>query len=150
MCSLLPAYFSRSDFSLGTGKLGVTLGVQESVRREFSHPDYPDLAGLYLVLNSYTYDIKYYLPEMNGWETTMGINGMYQTNDNRGTEFIIPDYHLFDIGPFAFTKKTIGKLDFAAGIRFDSLVFSNDAMFTAPNVIGNDTVGDKQADNPGE
>jgi len=124
---------SANNFSLGAGKLGVTLGFQESVRREYSHPLAPEIAGLFLDLKTYTYDVKYYLPEMNGWETTIGINGMYQTNTNRGTDFIIPDYHLFDFGPFVATKKAYDKLDVSAGVRFDSRSFNNDAMYTGSN-----------------
>src|SRR5258706_11778117 len=124
---------SANSFILGRSKLALTLGYQESVRREFSHPLNPDLPGLYLVLPTYTYDAKYYLPETNGWETTIGGNGMHPINANRGTEFIIPDYKLFDFGPFAFAKKSIHKLDINAGVRYDSRSFSNDQMFVSSN-----------------
>jgi len=145
--------FSSNNFFLGSAKLGVNLGYQESVRREFSHPEAPATAGLYLVLNTFTYDVKYYLPETNGWETTFGINGMYQVNTNRGTEFIIPDYHQFDFGPFVYIKKSMGKFDLSAGLRYDSRMFKNNEMYTRPNpetdfdmkVIIPDTVG---ADRP--
>ena len=124
---------SSSNFILGNGKLGLNLGYQESIRREFSHPEMPDVAGLYLDLQSYTYDVKYYFQEKNGWETTIGVNGMYQQNKNKGTEFIIPDYTLFDVGPFAFVKKSFNKLDVSAGVRYDTRSFKNDGMFTKTN-----------------
>ena len=126
---------SANSFAIGESKIGITLGYQQSVRREFSHPQNPELPGLYLFLPSYTYDLKYYFPESNGWETSIGINGMYQRNKNKGTEFIIPNYNLLDIGPFAYLKKTAGKLDVSAGVRFDSRSFSNDAMYTASNPV---------------
>ena len=63
---------------------------------------------------------------MKGWETTVGVNGMYQTNTNKGTEFIIPDYNLFDIGPFAHVKKSFNKFDLSAGLGYDNRFFSND------------------------
>jgi iron complex outermembrane receptor protein len=75
---------------------------------------------------------------------------MYQNNNvNQGTEFIIPSYHQFDIGPFIFAKKTIDKLEIAGGIRYDVRDFSNDGLYSAtdPNtgfdhvVTGADTVG---------
>jgi iron complex outermembrane receptor protein len=125
--------YSASNFIFGKSKLALNLGVQQSIRREYSHPTYPDLAGLYLQLNVYSYDIKYYLPEKNGWETTVGINGMYQQNKNKGTEFVIPDYHSFDAGPFAHLKKQFGKLDVSGGVRYDVRMFENDSMFTKPN-----------------
>ena len=101
--------YSSNNFILGKSKLGVTLGYQQSIRQEYSHPQFPDIPGTYLDLKTFTYDIKYSLPENKGWETTLGINGMYQLNTNRGTEFIIPDYHQFDIGPFILVTKSISK-----------------------------------------
>ena len=86
---------------MGDSKLRLIMSYQKNIRQEFSHPEYPDIPGLHLDLKTFTYDGKYYLPESKGWETTIGINGMYQSNTNKGTEFIIPDYtslmpaHLF-------------------------------------------------------
>jgi iron complex outermembrane recepter protein len=127
--------YSSNNFIIGQSKLGLTLGYQESIRREFSHPQYSSIPGLYLDLKTITYDVKYFLPESNGWETTFGINGMYQRNGNKGTEFIIPDYTQFDIGPFILVNKTIDKLDLSAGVRYDNRIFKNDAMYTRPNPL---------------
>jgi iron complex outermembrane receptor protein len=123
--------YSSNNIILGNSNLGLILGYQENIRREFSHPEYPDVAGLYLVLNTFTYDIKYHLPEFKDWETTFGMNGMYQNNRNQGTEFIIPDYNLLDIGPFTYIERAFDKLEIRGGVRFDARIFSNDAMFTA-------------------
>jgi len=127
--------YSSNNFIFGESKLGLILGFQQNKRREFSHPENPDTPGLFLVLNTLTYDIKYYLPEFKGWETTIGVNGMYQNNTNRGTEFIIPDYNLFDLGPFAFVQKAFDKLDVSGGIRSDMRVFNNNAMYTKTNPL---------------
>jgi iron complex outermembrane receptor protein len=127
--------YSSNNFILGKSKLGVILGYQENIRREFSHPQFPAIPGLYLDLKTFTYDIKYSIPESKGWETTIGINGMYQRNINKGTEFIIPDYSQFDAGPFILVTKTLNKLDISAGVRYDIRIFKNDQMFTRPNPI---------------
>lgn len=141
---------SSSSFNVGNGMLAINAGFERSVRREFSHPEYADIPGLYLQLNSYTYDMKYYLHTIAGWEITAGINGMYQTNDvTQGTEFVIPSYHQFDIGPFIVFKKNMDRIDISGGIRFDSRTFHNDALSTRPDPVtgfdtympGNDTVG---------
>jgi len=149
--------FSANNFILNDGsRLLVNLGFQRSIRREFSHPEIPyqDIAGLFLQLNSFNYDIKYSLKDINGWSITTGINGMYQQNTvTNGTEFVIPSYHQFDIGPFVTAKKAYGKLDIAGGLRFDSRSFQNDQLYTKPNpvsgfdmpVYGADTIG---ANNP--
>ena len=145
--------YSTNNFALGTGRLTVNLGFERSVRREYSHPQQPDVPGLYLQLNSYVYDVKYYFPSFDGWDITTGLNGMYQQNTaTNGTEFIIPSFNQFDIGPFAMVKKTFGKLDLAGGLRLDSRSFTNQQMYTVSNgidydtpVYGSDTVGAYQA-----
>jgi iron complex outermembrane receptor protein len=142
--------YSTNNFIVGNGRIGLNLGFQRSIRREYSHPEMPDIPGLDLQLNSYVYDLKYFFPSFNGWEITTGINGMYQQNTvTNGTEFIIPSYHQFDLGPFAMIRKSFDKLDFSAGIRYDSRSFSNQELYTAENpvthfdmpVYGADTVG---------
>lgn len=128
--------FSTSSFILGKSKLALNLGYQQSIRREYAHPQVPDVAGLYLKLQSATYDVKYYFPEKNGWEGTAGINGMYQVNNtDQATEFVIPDYTLFDFAPFVYVKKNIGRLDLAAGARYDTRSFNNSALYTGTNPV---------------
>jgi iron complex outermembrane receptor protein len=108
------------------------------VRKEFSHPEapYQDVPGLDLQLNTYPYDVKYHFPEFGGWNLTAGVNGMYQDNIvTNGTEFIIPSYHQFDVGPFVFIKKEWGKLDLAGGIRYDSRSFKNSQLYTKPDPV---------------
>ena len=143
--------YSGNSFTLGEyGRMQVNLGIQRSLRQEFSHPILYTIPGLDLRLNSLTYDIKYFLPELNDWTLTVGINGMYQDNTvTKGTEFVIPSYHQFDIGPFLLAKKTFDKLDVAGGIRFDARTFTDASLFTKPNptdsfdmaVSGADTAG---------
>jgi iron complex outermembrane receptor protein len=145
--------YSTNNFALGAGRLTVNLGFERSVRREYSHPQQTDVPGLYLQLNSYVYDVKYYFPSFNGWDITTGLNGMYQQNTStNGTEFIIPSFNQFDIGPFAMVKKTFGNLDLAGGLRFDSRSFTNQQMYTVSDgidydtpVYGPDTAGAYQA-----
>lgn len=122
--------YSTNSFLFGNGRLAVNLAFQNSIRREYSHPEVP-VPGLYLTLKTYTYDLKYYFHESKGFSVTSGINGMYQSNNSdKGTEFIIPSYSQFDFGPFVFFKKTSGNLEVAAGIRYDLRTFDNDALFT--------------------
>jgi len=145
--------YSANSFTLGKGSLGINLAYQKSIRQEFSHPQIA-VAGLDLALNTFSYDAKYYFPEKNGWGVTAGVNGMYQNNNvTKGTEFVIPSYKQFDIGPFIFVKKSMDKLEVAGGLRYDTRQFNNSALYTKPDpvtgfdkpVYGIDTVG---ADNP--
>jgi iron complex outermembrane receptor protein len=112
---------SRSRLQLGAGELQVVLGAQQNVRREYNHPTAPTQAGLAVALNTYTYDLRYAAPTWLGLETTLGLNGMHQTNYNRAaTDFPIPDYSLADVGGYIFVKKTLGKLDLSGGLRYDT------------------------------
>lgn len=124
--------YADNKFIFGRARLGIRLGAQQSIRREFSHPLATETPGLYLKLNTYSYDIKFYLPEWKKLETTIGVNGMFQENKNpqSATEFVIPDYHSFDAGPFIYLKRSFGKLDIAGGARYDVRVFNNDGLYT--------------------
>jgi iron complex outermembrane receptor protein len=129
-------YWNNSFFLSGGSRITVNIGYQRSVRREFSHPILFSTPGLYLQLNSYTYDVKYFPKEFNNWVITGGINGMYQDNTStNGTEFLIPSYHQFDMGPFILVKRTFGKVDIAGGLRYDIRSFKNAALYSAPNPV---------------
>ena len=110
------AVWNNSLF-LGQNQLEATIGFQQNRRKEFVSPDE---YGLYFLLNTLNYDFKYILPEKNDWKFTTGINGMWQNSQNKGTEFLVPEYKLFDFGVFAIANKKIGKLDLSGGIRFDT------------------------------
>jgi iron complex outermembrane receptor protein len=122
--------YNNSNFIIGSGNLIVNLGYQYSHRREFTHPEDGDIPGLNLHLSTYTYDVKYAFNIAHGYETTFGVNGQYGNNTIGGaTDFPIPAYHQFDIGPFFVIKKSYGKLDLSAGIRYDRRSFSGQAAY---------------------
>jgi iron complex outermembrane receptor protein len=122
--------YNNSNFSLGGGNLMVNLGYQFSHRREYTHPTEPDIAGLNLHLSTYTYDVKYNFNIGNDFETTVGVNGQYQNNSiGDATDFPIPAYHQFDVGPFFIIKKSFGKLDLEGGARFDRRSFTGQAAY---------------------
>ena len=100
----------------------VNLGAQNNIRREYEYSIEPNNPPtLYLDLNTYTYDIKYNVHEINNGYFTFGLNGFYQQNiSTKGTEFVIPNYTILDIGYFANFKKTYNKLDILGGVRFDT------------------------------
>ena len=129
--------FSNNSFSVGNqSRITLNVAYQKSIRTEFSHPQMPSIAGLSLNLNTFNYDVKYYLPEMNGWNITFGVNGMYQRNDvTKGTEFVIPSYRQFDVGPFALVRKTWNKIDVSGGLRMDRRSLNSDALFSKPNPV---------------
>jgi iron complex outermembrane receptor protein len=122
--------YDNSSFNLGSGNLLVNLGYEYSHRREFTHPEDPATPGLNLELASYTYDVKYNFEIGKGYETTLGINGMYQNNGlGYSTDFPIPAYHQFDFGPFFILKKTYGKLDLSGGLRYDTRTITGQPLY---------------------
>ncbi|MBC7628060.1 TonB-dependent receptor [Ferruginibacter sp.] len=144
--------FSKNSFFFGDSRLDANFGFQRSVRREFSHPEVPyqNVAGLDLQLNTFNYDVKYFLPEFNKWAVAVGVNGMFQSNNvTSGTEFVIPSYNQFDFGGFATIKKDFGNLNVSGGLRYDYRKITNDELYTKSNatsgfdqpVTGVDTVG---------
>lgn len=123
--------YDNSDFIIGNGNhLIVNLGYQYSHRREFTHPEDADIPGLNLQLTTLTYDLKYNFTLGKDYETSVGVNGMYQNNSlGYSTDFPIPAYHQFDIGPFFVVKKSFGKLDLSGGARYDTRSFSGQAAY---------------------
>lgn len=128
--------YAVNSFLLGANRLAVNVGFQRSIRREFGHPEFPEMPALYLELNTTSYDLKLHLPASHGWEPTIGVNGMYQVNDaSKGSELVVPSYRSFDIGPFLHAKRSFGVFDVSAGMRYDVRDFRNSAMYTRVDPI---------------
>lgn len=120
---------SNNYFMLKKGVIKADLGFQNNRRREFEEPDEPDDPGLYLNLNTFSYNVHYDFEEIKGWESSVGASGMVQKNKNKGEEFLIPDYNLFDVGLFVFTQKNVGKWTVAAGFRADRRSLRTNALY---------------------
>ncbi|MBD1385359.1 TonB-dependent receptor [Mucilaginibacter rigui] len=126
--------YNKTEVKLGDGLFASALGWQQSIRREYNHPTQPGQAGLYVTLNTLNYDWRYSPKVVNGWETSFGVNGIYQTNRSKqATDFPIPDYNLFDIGGFFFAKKSVGKMDISGGIRYDTRNINWDDFYVGAN-----------------
>ena len=106
-----------NTFRLGEGRLKAFLGWQQNRRQEFEES--ADEYGLYFLLNTLNYDIKYQRDAQAGWKFAVGVNGMLQSSDNKGDEYLIPDYRLFDAGLFATASKELGDWVFSGGLRAD-------------------------------
>jgi iron complex outermembrane recepter protein len=120
---------SNNYFILNNGTINVNLGFQNNQRREFGDAVKPNDVALHFDLNTFNYNLRYNLAAQNGWETSVGLGGMYQDNTNRGLEFLIPAYNLMDAGAFIFTQKTFNeKLILAGGLRFDNRKMNSKAL----------------------
>jgi len=121
--------FLNNNITIGSGRLSFNIGYQQSIRREYSNPENIEVPGLYLFLQTGTYDFKYAFADYKGWEPTIGINGMYQVNENKGNEYLIPDYRSFDAGAFVYVKKSFARLNVSGGIRYDLRNTQGDALY---------------------
>ena len=108
---------SDNAWYFGNSTLKAILGYQQNYRREFEEEEEPELA---MRLHTVNYDIKYLHTLPHDWKISAGVGGMWQRNINQGEEYLIPDYHLFDIGFFATAEWQYNRWHFSGGARFDN------------------------------
>jgi iron complex outermembrane recepter protein len=98
-------------------KLDLNLGYIANDRSEFEDSDN---AVLQLKLKTFNYDAKFHLPKLGKIESIIGVQGMNQTNENFGEEYLIPDATTNDFGVFGTINYDWKSNVIQAGIRFDS------------------------------
>ncbi len=118
-----------NNFAIGNGRLGMRLGFQENLRQEANDATLGNVYDIYYFLNTFNYDVRYTFAEKNHFEFSFGANGMQQSSQNRGLLFLVPAYHLFDLGVFAIGKKTFENFSIAGGLRFDNRTLHGDDLY---------------------
>jgi iron complex outermembrane receptor protein len=109
-----------NNIRLPKGRMNVMLGYQDNKRSEFGDATDPATPGLFFDLKTINYNIQYHSPtSKTSWATSVGLNGMFQQNQNKALEVLIPAYHQFDIGGFVYTKKTFSNYTVSGGLRGD-------------------------------
>lgn len=123
-----------------TSRLEMTLGYTANKRLEFEqhhhhsheeeHEDHhhheeeshhaSEEAALDMRLRTLSYNLQYHLPKMGDFETIIGIQGMYQDNENFGEELLIPDATTTDFGVMATSHYHMDNSDLQFGIRYDN------------------------------
>lgn len=109
-----------NNFVIKKSRLKVNLGYQNNLRQEFGNPESPLEKSLFFDLKTINYNFQWQLPEMKEWHTTIGINGMRQSNQNKGEEVLIPEYNIFDVGSFIYVQRLFKKATLSGGLRFDN------------------------------
>jgi len=120
---------NTTNFFWGKYKLDLSLGFQQNIRKEFGDPLREQTPELQFRLNTWNYDSKLILPEIKGWRTTVGLNGMAQFNQIKGDEALIPAYNLLDVGVFGLTERQFGKLNLTGGLRYDHRQVKAEALY---------------------
>nr|MCR5003710.1 TonB-dependent receptor [Bacteroidales bacterium] len=107
---------SDNSFVAGNGRIIAILAYQMNTRKEFEEGTEP---GIHMNLGTLSYDLKYATSESARVRMNYGLNGMYQTNENKGEEALIPDYGLFDAGAFGTASGDFGRWHLSGGLRLD-------------------------------
>lgn len=114
---------------LGKSLLKATFGLQQNLRKEYEEVAHPNRYGLFLKLNTFNYSLLYKLPSISNWSLSFGANGMAQNSKNEGSEFLVPDYSLFDFGGFFLASKEFGNLNLSGGLRFDTRHQNGESLY---------------------
>jgi len=107
----------NNNIYLKNSKIEADLGFINNNRSEFEDSD---VAILQMNLKTFNYNFKYKLPKINKIESIFGVQGMNQTNENFGQEFLIPNATTIDFGVFGTLNYEWNKSVIQAGIRFDN------------------------------
>lgn len=126
--AIIPAnYQSLNNFKaswntftkIGSGNLSAIVSYTQNRRQEFASTLTPGQPDLYFFLQNVFYDLKYYFGGRNGWDFTIGGNGLRQYNQNRGLAILYPGYRSSDNGLFVFAQKKTDRLTVNGGLRMD-------------------------------
>ena len=109
---------SDNTFFIGNGTLKAIVAYQQNRRQEFEES--PSTPGLYFMLHTVNYDVRYKLPIADQLKIAVGGGGMWQRSLNKGDEYLIPAYQLFDIGGFGTITYNTGKFTLSGGMRVDN------------------------------
>ncbi len=136
----------NNNIIIGQGNLRTIIGYQQNRRQEFEDVLFPNDYGLYFQLHTINYDVRYSFPAIAGYKFVAGVNGMYQKSLNKGSEFLIPEYNLFDAGGFFLASRNFGKLDVSGGVRYDRRSTHGKSLYLNSNeeVVNENAAGAEQ------
>ena len=110
----------------------VKVGYLFNDRREFEESVTDPV--LHLKLSTINYDVKYNLPDFGKFETIVGLQGMFQKNENFGEELLIPDATTVDIGVMVTSHYHLETIDLQGGLRFDHRNIASEAFGNASDI----------------
>ncbi len=120
---------SENQLVLGELNFRLNLGWQMNQRREFGDVVEPSTPSLAMDLQTWTYDLRTNFAALTLLDVSSGVNGMLQNSENSGVEYLIPDYHVFDLGAFVVGTSHLEQWDLSAGLRFDTRNTRADALY---------------------
>ena len=124
----------ENKFKIKESDAVFTLGYSINDRLEFNEVrDNPDL-HLYLQVFNYNFKVSDVV-KTDVLDVTLGAQGLFQDNENRGTVVLIPDGTTIENGAFGLLNiKATNDLRFQAGLRFDTKRIKTDEFI--PTIAG--------------
>lgn len=121
---------SKTKFFMENSILEATFGYTFNKRKEFEEHHHDEAEeeelheeegpALHMNLSTLSYRLQYQLPKWDNLETIIGVQGMYQKNENFGEEMLIPDANTNDIGVLLTSHIHFeNKSGLQLGLRFD-------------------------------
>lgn len=124
-----------NSFSFTNGsRITALISYQRNDRQEFGDVKYPSKPETHLELSTFNYNAAFHIPVNKAWKTSIGINGMNQTNANKAEKALIPNYNIFDAGLYFYSSKSMDKTTVSGGIRYDFRNLDSKAMMENGNV----------------
>ncbi len=106
----------KNEIHFNKSKLQTTLGYS-SHKRAVMIDEKPKI-GMHL--QTWEMDNKWYLPALNRLESIIGMQGMYQTNQNYGEHFLLPDARILNGGIFGTINLSLDQSVLQTGLRIDT------------------------------
>ena len=112
---------SKNSLFLGEYKVDVNAAYQMNNRRLQTDENKPTFEMVNMDLNTFSYEVKTYLPTTINSEYIIGLQGANKTNrNNEAPDHILPDADVNDFSIFGLAQHTFAeKLKAQAGIRYD-------------------------------
>jgi iron complex outermembrane receptor protein len=130
-----------NNLFLKSSRLQINVAYQNNKRKEYGNVLDENEKTLCFDLTTLSYNVGLFLEEKNNRQISVGTAGMFQSNKNRGREYLIPEYNLMDWGVFGFIRQSFNKLSLAGGIRYDLRTIHTDALYL--DAEGNPTSADE-------
>lgn len=123
----------NSNFLLNNGSIKTNFAYQQNQRKEFEDVLKPSDYALYFQLHTINYSAQYLIQQKDNYDFSIGLNGMWQKSLNKGEEFLVPEYELFDAGIYTIANKSLGKFNISGGLRFDQRLEKGKSLYLDAN-----------------
>jgi iron complex outermembrane receptor protein len=114
----------KNDFTLKSSSIKTNLGYIRNNRKLVVKKN----KAVDMLLNTFNYDFKWFLPKSGKFETVIGAQGMVQNNKNFGKQVFLPDAHINDIGVYGNLNYNWNTSVLQAGLRFDNRKITTEAF----------------------